>query len=76
MSERNDQDQDRVTAREAGQERSEMGLETPEEDAVEQHAAVAEEEPARWPKSIPFDANEADAADQGRPVELDEDDYR
>ncbi|HZB30024.1 MAG TPA: hypothetical protein VE465_07645 [Streptosporangiaceae bacterium] len=56
-----------------------MGLETPEGDAVEQHTPLRDEpedERARWTAQIPFDVNEADAAEQKRLVELDEDDYR
>jgi hypothetical protein len=61
------------------QERSEMSVETPEGDAVEQRAALTDEDRGdqpEWPRHLPFDANEADAADQERPVHLDEDDYR
>lgn len=52
-------------------------LETPDVDAAEQRALVGEEH--AWPQRSPgvgFDVNEADAADQDRIVELDEDDYR
>jgi hypothetical protein len=71
-------ERDREPAPEADLERSEMSLETPPEDAAEQHAALAGEDEAepRWPRRMPFDANEADAADQERQVDLDEDDYR
>jgi hypothetical protein len=57
------------------------GLETPEDDAVEQHTPLRDDERAdderlRWSAQLPFDADEADAAEQKRLVELDEDDYR
>lgn len=79
MSEMSEQsDHDPAPATDAEPERSEMSLETPPEDAVEQHAELSDDEESRpqWPRRIPFDADEADAADQERPVELDEDDYR
>ena len=58
-----------------------MGLETPENDAVEQHTPVfaddaRDDDRLEWSIQVPFDVNEADAAEQTRPVELDEDDYR
>ena len=55
---------------------SELDMETPEGDAIEQHQEVvaAEEAPAR--REIPFDVNEADAAEQERTVDFDDDDYR
>lgn len=49
-----------------------------EGDAAEQEADVdvrADEE-ARGPRPVPYDVNEADAAEQERVVELNEDDYR
>ncbi|MFC4058269.1 hypothetical protein ACFOWE_08190 [Planomonospora corallina] len=51
------------------------GIETPEADVAEQ---LQEVRPGGrgWPDRIPFDADPADAADQSREVELDEDDYR
>ena len=58
---------------------SENDLEKPVADAVEQQrdlAGDAEPEPAEKPASLPFDVNEADAVEQSREVELDEDDYR
>jgi hypothetical protein len=59
---------------------TERGLEAPVDDTVEQHQSVrAGEESAasEWPAEMPLDADEADAAEQGRTVELDEeDDYR
>jgi len=52
-----------------------MDIEAPEADSAEQQAAVGDvpDEPVH---SAPFEVNEADAADQSRVVELDEDDYR
>jgi hypothetical protein len=55
---------------------SEVDLETPDADAVEQHTPVREEVDPIWPDRIPFDADEADVADQSRIVEIDDDDYR
>ena len=58
---------------------SEKDLETPVPDAAEQEIPVTEEpgEPAgEQPPEVPFDANEADAAEQHREVVLDEDEYR
>jgi hypothetical protein len=58
---------------------SESELEQPVPDLVEQRREVTEdpEEPmvTRVP-SVPFEVNEADAMEQHREVELDEDDYR
>lgn len=54
-------------------------LEKPAPDEQEQNRPVAEEpgtEPVQAPDPLPFDANEADAVEQHREVELDEDDYR
>ncbi len=58
-----------------------MGLETPEGDAVEQHTPLRDDDQANdgrleWSAQVPYDADEADAAEQKRSVELDEDDYR
>jgi hypothetical protein len=62
---------------------SENDIETPIDDALEQRQSVAEdaedaEEPFDddEPGDLPFEVNEADAAEQQRTVELDEDDYR
>jgi hypothetical protein len=41
-------------------------------DAASEPEPLAESEP----EELPFDANEADAAEQHREVRLDEDDYR
>ncbi len=52
--------------------------EAPEADAAEQRADAKLDQPRdeRLPDHIPFDANEADATEQHRAVEGDEDDYR
>ena len=61
---------------------SESDLEQPVPDLVEQRREVTEvtedpEEPmVTGAPSVPFDVNEADAVEQHREVELDEDDYR
>lgn len=51
------------------------GLEAAEADAADQHQAVRDDQPP-WPRQVPFDVDPADAADQNRFVELDEDEYR
>ena len=57
---------------------SERDLETPVPDSVEQWREVADtdEPPDEAPANLPFDVNEADAAEQQREVKLDEDEYR
>jgi len=56
---------------------SELGLETPEDDAVEQHRELVSDEPVTVPRrDLPFDVDEADAAEQARAVGFDDDDYR
>jgi hypothetical protein len=59
---------------------SESDMEAPTADFVEQRQSVAHdaEEPPDddEPVELPLDVNEADAAEQSRTVELDEDDYR
>jgi hypothetical protein len=58
---------------------SESDLEQPVPDLVEQRREVTQdpEEPlVTEVPSLPFDVNEADAMEQHREVELDEDDYR
>jgi hypothetical protein len=56
---------------------SELGLETPEDDAVEQHRELVPEEVVPVPRRDAwFDVNEADAAEQARAVGFDDDDYR
>jgi hypothetical protein len=58
---------------------SESDLEAPTADAVEQ-AQIADDDDESFgddgPLEIPLDVNEADAAEQHRTVELDDDDYR
>ena len=53
-----------------------VDLEAPDADAAEQHALVAAPGGAVAEVFLPYDADEADAAEQARIVELDEDDYR
>jgi dihydrolipoamide dehydrogenase len=56
---------------------SELDIETPEDDAIEQHQDVVPDEAmvsAR--REVPFDVNEADVAEQDRAVGYDDDDYR
>ncbi len=58
---------------------SENDLEKPLPDAEEQRRAVTsdpEDAAPGEPISLPLDANEADAVEQHREIELDEDDYR
>ncbi len=56
---------------------SELDMETPEDDALEQHQELIEEEtPVGVRREVPFDVNEADAAEQDRVVGYDDDDYR
>jgi pyruvate/2-oxoglutarate dehydrogenase complex dihydrolipoamide dehydrogenase (E3) component len=57
---------------------SDMSIETPEDDALEQHQELVpdEESVIRGPRSVPFEVNEADAAEQDRSVGFDDDDYR
>lgn len=66
-------------ARERDDALSENDLEKPEPDAGEQEATVAEEGedlPEEQAGGLPLDVNEADAAEQHREVQLDEDEYR
>lgn len=52
-------------------------METPEEDAAEQARDVEEErEGGEEPRELPFEVDEADAAEQGRDAGYDDDDYR
>ena len=56
---------------------SELDIETPEDDAIEQHQDVVPDEAmvgAR--REVPFDVNETDVAEQDRAVGYDDDDYR
>jgi hypothetical protein len=60
---------------------TEHRIEAPVDDAIEQEQSVGsagdeENEDEEWPAELPPDANEADAAEQVRRVDLDEDDYR
>ena len=56
---------------------SELGMETPEGDALEQHREVVADEAGTVPRrEVPFDVDEADAAEQARSVGYDDDDYR
>ena len=55
---------------------SESELEQPVPDLVEQRREVSGDPEEPFVTSLPFDANEADAMEQHREVELDEDDYR
>jgi hypothetical protein len=54
---------------------SEMDIETPGEDAAEQ-AREVDEETKDDVHEIPFDVNEADAAEQTRDIGYDDDEYR
>jgi hypothetical protein len=52
-------------------------METPEGDAIEQHQHVVAEEDETDPRrEVPFEVNEADAAEQEVSVGFDDDDYR
>ena len=56
---------------------SESDMETPEDDAIEQHQeVVADENEAGTRREVPFEVNEADAAEQEVAVGFDDDDYR
>ncbi len=56
---------------------SELDMETPEDDAIEQHQeVVADENEAGTRREVPFEVNEADAAEQEVAVGFDDDDYR
>jgi hypothetical protein len=59
---------------------SDMGLERPLDDAVEQDQDVIPDEDGPddegAPQEIPLEADEADAAEQKRALSLDEEDYR
>ncbi|TNY34600.1 hypothetical protein [Thermomonospora catenispora] len=58
-------------------EMDERDVEAPDADAFEQRLPLGEdEERSTWREEVPFDADEADAVEQDRIVELDEDDYR
>jgi hypothetical protein len=56
---------------------SELGMETPEDDALEQHReVVADDTVTGARREVPFDVDEADAAEQARAVGFDDDEYR
>lgn len=58
---------------------SESDMEAPTADSGEQMQGQADDEESideRELSDLPLDVNEADAAEQQRTVELDEDDYR
>ena len=56
---------------------SELDMETPEDDALEQHQEVIDDDTVTSARrEVPFDVNEADAAEQERAVGFDDDDYR
>jgi hypothetical protein len=56
---------------------SELSMETPEDDALEQRTElVGEEAVVGAPRGIRLEVNEADAAEQERAVGFDDDDYR
>jgi hypothetical protein len=59
---------------------SDMGLERPVDDSVEQHQDVIPDEleldETDLSHELPLEADEADAAEQERALGLDEDDYR
>jgi dihydrolipoamide dehydrogenase len=62
-----------------GSQLSEMDMEAPEGDAIEQRQEVVDEDEdtaGTEPRSVRFDVNEADAAEQERSVGFDDDDYR
>jgi hypothetical protein len=57
---------------------TDMSIEEPEDDAAEQRRDVVDDADAATgsPRETPPDVNEADAAEQSRAVELDEEEYR
>jgi hypothetical protein len=57
---------------------SDMDMEKPSDDAFEQQRDLVEtdDELDDQRPDIPFDANEADAAEQKRAVDIGDDDYR
>ena len=56
---------------------SELSMETPEDDALEQHRELVPDEAVTVPRrDTRFDVDEADAAEQARAVGFDDDDYR
>ncbi|MFF4774045.1 hypothetical protein [Microtetraspora fusca] len=59
-----------------GETAEELSIETPEADAVEQHQRMKPSDRTRWPDQVPMEADPADATEQERVVEHDEEDYR
>jgi|GEM_PF-2051880 len=58
---------------------SDIDMEIPEGDAIEQRRELVQDEESAvvgQPRSVPFDVNEADAAEQDRSAGFDDDDYR
>ena len=56
---------------------SELDMETPEDDAIEQHQEIVTDEVMTITRrEFPYDVDEADAAEQARAVGFDDDDYR
>jgi pyruvate/2-oxoglutarate dehydrogenase complex dihydrolipoamide dehydrogenase (E3) component len=56
---------------------SELGMETPEDDAREQRRdVVSDEAVTAAQRDVPLDVDEADAAEQARAIGFDDDDYR
>jgi hypothetical protein len=59
---------------------SDMGLERPVADSVEQSQDVIADDSGsaeyNGPREVPLEADEADAAEQQRALDHDEDDYR
>jgi pyruvate/2-oxoglutarate dehydrogenase complex dihydrolipoamide dehydrogenase (E3) component len=55
---------------------SDMSIEIPEDDAIEQRQELVDDEERSGPRPVPLDVNEADAAEQDRSVGFDDDDYR
>ncbi|MCF6526541.1 hypothetical protein [Streptomyces sp. JJ36] len=51
-------------------------IEAPEADAAEQHAELLQQRDLPMTERRPHEVDPADAAEQARVVELDEDDYR
>jgi hypothetical protein len=54
---------------------SETSIETPDDDAAEQAREVPEEGPVEL-RELPFEVDEADAAEQTRDIGYDDEDYR
>ncbi|HLX51300.1 MAG TPA: hypothetical protein VKS82_23495 [Streptosporangiaceae bacterium] len=57
---------------------TDRGLEKPEDDVAEQDRTVTgdAENTTRPERELPMDVNEADADEQSRVIEMDEDEYR